>query len=149
MATPERTLLSIDGGQTSTKAMVATVDGTVLGAGQGGPTVHYLSEGGPEKNRASVQGAIHAALQDGGIDPASVVSVGLGSTGIDPQGEEVATIQDIIREIVSPKAIRVVTDTYTNLMGASGGEPGVVVIAGGGAIGYGLAAGEQVATSSG
>jgi N-acetylglucosamine kinase-like BadF-type ATPase len=149
LLTADCCLLSIDGGQTSTKAMVATIDGTVLGSGQGGPTVHYLSEGGPEKNRASVQGAIHAALRDARVEPSSVVSVGLGSTGIDPQGGEVATIHEIIREVVSPKAIRVVTDTYTNLMGASGGKSGVVVIAGGGAIGYGLTASEQVATSSG
>jgi N-acetylglucosamine kinase-like BadF-type ATPase len=142
-------LLSIDAGQTSTKAMVASVDGTVLGSGQGGPTVHYLSEGGPEKNRTSVQGAIWAALTDGRVDAASVVSVGFGSTGIDPNGEEVATIHEIIREVVSPKAIRVVTDTYTNLMGASGGEPGVVVIAGGGAIGYGLTADQDTAISNG
>ncbi|CAN5891740.1 BadF/BadG/BcrA/BcrD ATPase family protein [soil metagenome] len=142
-------LLSIDGGQTATKAMAASVDGVVLGSGQGGPTVHYLSEGGFEKNRASVQGAIRAALQDANLGSDTVVSVGLGGTGVDPRGEEVPVIHQIVREMVSPQAISVVTDTYTNLMGASGGEPGVVVIAGGGAIGYGLTGDGRVAVSNG
>lgn len=142
-------LLSVDCGQTATKALVAAVDGTVLGTGKGGPTVHYLSEGGPEKNRSSVQAAMRAALQQSGIDPARVVSVGLGSTGFDPQGQEVAVIEGIVREVVSPETISVRTDTFTNLMGASAGEPGVVVIAGGGAIGYGLTVDDRVAVSNG
>jgi len=142
-------LLAIDAGQTATKAMVASVDGTVLGAGKGGPAIHYLSEGGLDKNRISVKGAIRAALADGGVDPKAVISVGLGGTGVDPQGEEVAAIQEIVREIVSPQSIQVVSDTYTNLMGASGGEPGVVVIAGGGAIGYGITVDVRTAVSNG
>jgi N-acetylglucosamine kinase-like BadF-type ATPase len=145
-------LLAIDGGQTATKAMVAGVDGTVLGSGIGGPTVHYLAEGGTEKNRGSVQGAIRAALEAGeagGVDPGQVAAVGMGSTGVDPQGEEVALIHEIIREVLPVEQVQVVTDTYTNLMGASGGEPGIVVIAGGGAIGYGLAADGRTAISNG
>ncbi len=142
-------LLSIDGGQTSTKAMIASAEGEVLGTGTGNPTVHYLSDGGPGKNRIAVQGAIRAALSAGGVDPARVVAAGLGSTGVDPEGEEVPLIHDIIREVVPVQAIQVTTDTYTNLMGASGGDPGVVVIAGGGAIGFGIDRHGNTAISNG
>ncbi|MBX3069375.1 MAG: hypothetical protein KF883_02605 [Thermomicrobiales bacterium] len=145
----EPLLLAIDGGQTSTKAMVATVDGTILGSGAGNPTVHYLSEGGVDKNRVAVQGAMRAALAESGADGAQVVAVGMGSTGVDPLGEEIPAIHDIIHEIAPDATIAVVTDTYTNLMGASGGEPGVVVIAGGGAIGFGITADGQTAVSNG
>ena len=48
----DKLLLSIDGGETSTKAMIASVDGAIVGSGVGSPTVHYLSEGGPEKRTA-------------------------------------------------------------------------------------------------
>ncbi|MGD9714069.1 MAG: N-acetylglucosamine kinase [Thermomicrobiales bacterium] len=142
-------LLSIDGGQTSTRAMIASVDGTVLGTGTGNPTVHYLSEGGTEKNRISLHGAMLAALKNAGVDPGDIVAVGMGSTGVDPQGEEVSVIHQIIQEVVPTRNIQVTTDTYTNLMGASGGEPGIVVIAGGGAIGYGIDKNGRTAISNG
>lgn len=142
-------LLSIDGGQTSTKAMIASVDGVIVGSGAGNPTIHYLSEGGVETNRVALRGAIRAALEDADIDPRHVISVGMGSTGVDPLGEEVPIIHEIIHEIVPEAMIQVTTDTYTNLMGASGGEPGVVVVAGGGAIGYGIDTSGRTAMSNG
>lgn len=149
MTMPPSVIVSVDGGQTSTKALVARPDGTVLGFGRGGPTVHYHSEGGVEKNRASVQGAILAALENAAVDPGRVVSVGLGITGVPEDGDEIPTIHEIVRGITSPEAINVSSDTRTSLYGASGGEPGIVVIAGGGAIGYGLTAGGDVAISNG
>lgn len=142
-------LLSIDGGQTATKAMIASVDGAILGAGTGNPTVHYLSEGGVEKNRVALHGAIRAALADANAEPGGILAVGMGSTGVDPLGEEVPVIHEIIHEIMPLAQIQVTTDTYTNLMGASGGQPGTVVIAGGGAIGYGIDAHGATAVSNG
>lgn len=145
----EPVIVSIDGGQTSTKSLVATTSGQVLGFGRGGPTVHYHSEGGVEKNRASVQGAILAALENAQVDPARVVSIGLGITGVPEGGDEIPTIHQIVREITSPQHINVSADTRTSLYGASGGEPGIVVIAGGGAIGWGLTAAGEIAISNG
>ncbi len=142
-------LLSIDGGQTSTKAMVATFAGEIIGTGVGNPTVHYLSEGGVEKNRQALHGAIRSALHNAGADPSEIGAVGMGSTGVDPQGEEVPVIHQIIREVIPGVPVRVTTDTFTNLMGASGGAPGIVVIAGGGAIGYGITATGRTATCNG
>ncbi len=142
-------LLSIDGGQTATKAMVGSIDGTILGFGAGNPTVHYLSEGGVDRNRIALQGAIREALADANAEPGGVIAVGMGSTGVDPVGEEVPVIHQIVREVVPVERIQVTTDTYTNLMGASGGQPGIVVIAGGGAIGFGIDANGTTAISNG
>ena len=134
----DRLLLAIDGGQTATKSLIARADGTVLGGGLGGPSDHFHIEGGIEKNRRAIVGAIDDALAVTGCPPEQIVAVGLGLTGA---GSRVpAIVEEMVRERASPREITVVPDYVTNLAGASGGEPGVVLIAGGGAIGYGVTA---------
>lgn len=142
-------LLAIDGGQTATKALVATVDGTVLGAGRGGPSDHFHIAGGVEKNRTAIQGAIRAALEAAGAEPERVVSIALGLTGAPTGGPATPIVHEIVRELLAPRAISVTPDYITNLAGASGGRPGVVVIAGGGAIAYGVTADGREALSGG
>lgn len=142
-------LLAIDGGQTATKALVARSDGTVLGAGRGGPSDHFHIAGGMEKNRVAIHGAIRAALAAAGVGPERVASIALGLTGAPPGGPQQEVVREIVRELLDPRAIVVVPDYITNLAGASGGEPGVVLIAGGGAISYGVTADGREAISGG
>ncbi len=138
-------LLAIDGGQTATKALIARSDGQVLGRGLGGPSDHFHIEGGIEKNRRAIVGAIDDVLATTGCDPDRIVAVGLGLTGAGSRIPEI--VFGMVRERLTPREITVVPDYVTNLAGASGGEPGVVLIAGGGAIGYGVTAqgGEAIA----
>ena len=149
MPTTTELILAVDGGQTSTKALVASLDGTVLGAGRGGPSDHFHIEGGVEKNRIAIQGAIRAALTDAREDPSAVASVALGLTGAPTNGTATPIVHEIINEILSPQAIAVTPDYITNLAGGSGGQPGVVLIAGGGAISYGVTADGREALSGG
>ncbi len=142
-------LLAIDGGQTATKALVARLDGTVLGAGRGGPSDHFHIEGGIEKNRTAIHGAIQAALQAADVDPQRVISVALGLTGAPTGGTATPIVHEIVRDFLSPQAISVTPDYITNLAGASGGQPGVVLIAGGGAIAYSVTADGREALSGG
>lgn len=140
-------LLAIDGGQTATKSLLARSDGTVLGSGLGGPSDHFHIEGGVEKNRRAILGAIDDVLGTTGVDPARVTAVALGLTGA---GSRVFDIVDeMVRERLSPRQLTVVPDYVTNLAGASGGKPGVVLIAGGGSIGYGVTAGGDEAIAGG
>lgn len=134
----ERLLLAIDGGQTATKALLARADGTVLGRGLGGPSDHFHIEGGVEKNRRAIVGALDDVLAATGRNPEHVVAAGLGLTGAGSGIPEV--VIGMVRERLAPREIIVVPDYVTNLAGASGGEPGVVLIAGGGSIGYGVTA---------
>jgi len=133
-------LLAIDGGQTATKSLVSRLDGTVVGVGLGGPSDHFHIEGGVEKNRRAIHAAIATALTDAGAQRGEVAAVTLGLTGAPPKGDQTPVVHEIVREVLSPQQINVVPDYVTNLAGASGGEPGVVLIAGGGAIGYGITA---------
>jgi N-acetylglucosamine kinase-like BadF-type ATPase len=134
----KRLLLAIDGGQTSTKALVARLDGTVIGSGRGSASDHFHIEGGIEKNRRGIHGAIRAALADAGASADQVASIALGLTGCPPEGEPRRPVYDIVNEIVSPEHIWIGADYITNLTGASSGGPGVVLVAGGGAISYGI-----------
>jgi N-acetylglucosamine kinase-like BadF-type ATPase len=140
-------LLAIDGGQTATKALIARADGTVLGSGLGGPSDHFHIEGGIEKNRRAIVGAIDDVLAATGCVPGQVVAAGLGLTGAGSRTPEI--VMGMVRERVSPREIAVEPDYVTNLAGASGGEPGVVLIAGGGSIGYGVTARGDEAVAGG
>jgi N-acetylglucosamine kinase-like BadF-type ATPase len=145
----EPVLLAIDGGQTATKALVARLDGTILGAGRGGPSDHFHIEGGVEKNRVAIHGAIAAALGTAGVTPDRVVAIGLGLTGAPARGDQTPVVHEIVQEVLAPEQIVVMPDYVTNLAGASGGKPGVVLIAGGGAIGYGVTADGREAIAGG
>jgi N-acetylglucosamine kinase-like BadF-type ATPase len=145
----EPLLLAVDGGQTATKSLVARLDGTVLGQGRGGPSDHFHIEGGVEKNRIAIHGAIASALDAADAEARQVVAIALGLTGAPTGGDQTALIAGIVREVIDLEQITITPDYVTNLAGASGGEPGVVVIAGGGAISYGITAEGREAIAGG
>jgi len=141
--------VAVDGGQTATKALVAALNGTVLAAGRGGPSDHFHGPGGLEKNRIAIHEAVNSTLSAAGVDPAQVGSIGLGLTGA-PSGRYHGNVAEtIVREVVPAAAITIVPDYVTNLAGASGGGQGVVLIAGGGSIAYGVTADGREALAGG
>ncbi|MGN6564798.1 MAG: N-acetylglucosamine kinase [Thermomicrobiales bacterium] len=142
-------LVAVDGGQTSTKALLAARDGTVLGYGVGGPCDRFAAPGGEARNRAALTGAIHAAYTAAGLSPGPVAAVGVGLTGFHTGGPELPQIEAIVRAVVTPDAVAAVGDYVSNLLGASSGQPGVVIIAGGGSIAYGVTLDGREATAGG
>jgi glucosamine kinase len=142
-------LVAVDGGQTATKALIASVDGTVLAAGRGGPSDHFHGPDGIARNRRAIHDAVNTALAAAGAELGEVVSIGLGLTGAPTGGDQAPVVAEIVREILPGARITAVADYVTNLAGASGGEPGVVLIAGGGAIGYGVTADGREALAGG
>src|SRR6476620_7588087 len=95
----ERLILAVDGGQTSTKSLLATANGRVLSAGLGGPSDHFHIVGGIEKNLAAIHGAIRSALAAAGVDSSEVAAITLGLTGLPPEGEARNVVYEIIREV--------------------------------------------------
>ncbi len=142
-------LVAVDGGQTATKALIARRDGAVLAAGRGGPSDHFHGAGGVEKNRRAIHEAVLSALAAAGADAGDVASIGLGLTGAPAGGEQTPIVVEIVQEILPAAIVTVVPDYVTNLAGASGGEPGVVLIAGGGSIGFGITADGRQALAGG
>jgi N-acetylglucosamine kinase-like BadF-type ATPase len=75
------------------------------------------------------------------VEPSAVAAIGLGLTGAPHIGDQNPVIEEIVREMLrhlDTEQIVIQPDYVTNLGGASGGKPGVVLIAGGGCIAYGI-----------
>src|SRR5690606_13440173 len=89
-------------------------------------------------NRQAIHGALLLAAEVAGVTLDSLVAVGLGLTSAQRELDPGPRIRSLVREIANPTTIWVDTDFVSNLAGASGGQPGIVVIAGGGSIGYGI-----------
>ncbi len=124
-------VLAVDGGQSSTLALVADEDGHILGAGLAGPSNHVHEPGGMARLSDALRRSITAALQQAGRDAGDVVSACLGMTGGPQEAREIA------RRLLPAATVEACQDIVTALAGAGCAQPGVVVIAGTGSVAYG------------
>ncbi len=131
-------LAGVDGGQTSTKAIISTAAGEVIGTGTGPACDHFNVPGGVQRNRLAIHGALRSAAALAGVEVDALHAIGLGLTSSQRELTPAPPVREIVWEIAHPSTIWVDTDFVSNLAGASGGRSGIVVIAGGGSIGYGI-----------
>jgi N-acetylglucosamine kinase-like BadF-type ATPase len=128
-------VLGVDGGGTKTTAIVLDRDGAVLGRGQAGPSNRYAvgdATAGEELRRA-----IQAALQSASVTSADVRTICLGMAGADRPGDA-AAVAAMVRGVLPASAVQVHNDAVIALAGGVGRLYGVVLIAGTGAIAYGV-----------
>ena len=137
--------LGVDGGQSSTTALIGDETGRVVGAGRGGPCNHAGAAEGRAKFISAMTACLEAACAQAGLEASSVrfASACLGLSG-GPAGKEA-----ILREILAAGRIVVTTDAHIALTGATAGEPGLIVIAGTGSIAFGRNAAGQTARAGG
>src|SRR5437867_9219076 len=76
-----RHVLGIDGGQTSTVAVIADERGRLVGIGRGGPADHIHEPGGIERIRRSLKDAITEARANAGDSKLLLEAAYLGMTG--------------------------------------------------------------------
>lgn len=120
----------IDGGQSSTQAVVAGADGRVLGRGSAGPCDEVGEGPGSTRLRDALRGALAAAVANAGLpNDTTFASIAAGISGYDghvngAQPELPAAILTLVHDSENAHA------------GALGGAPGVVVIAGTGSVAY-------------
>jgi len=126
-----RTFLGVDGGQSSTTALIGDESGRVLGFGRGGPCNHVAASEGRAKFLNAIGGCIRQAAGQAGIVGADFEAACLGFSG-GPADKE-----GLVRELLYARTLLVTDDALVGLVGACGGEPGVVTIAGTGSIAYG------------
>jgi N-acetylglucosamine kinase-like BadF-type ATPase len=127
-----RYFLGVDGGQSSTTAIIGDETGRVLGVGLGGPCNHVQVPEGRAKFVSAMQSSLQGALEQAGL-PTGIHFSGacLGFSG-GPADKE-----SILRELLIADRMLVTDDAVIALAGATGGEPGLVVIAGTGSIAFG------------
>lgn len=125
--------LGVDGGQSSTTAMIGNETGRVLGVGRGGPSNHVRASEGRAKFISAIQSALNQACGQAGLELGTMRfrSACLGFSG-GPADKE-----SILREILVSDHTLVTDDAFIALAGATANEPGVVVIAGTGSIAWG------------
>lgn len=121
-----RLFLGVDGGQSSTTALVGDEAGRVVGVGRAGPCNHAGAAEGRERFVKAIGGSVHAAGGNAGFESACF---GFSGGSAD---KEVLT-----REIVLAKQYVFTHDALIALAGAMSGEPGIVVIAGTGSMAFG------------
>lgn len=138
--------LGVDGGQSSTVALISDENGVVMGYGAAGPSNHVRGPGGLEKLRKAVTMSVGAAWRNspyGGKQLPRFESAFFGMTG---GGEDKAPI---IRKLIPARLLEVSHDALTALIGATEGQPGIIVVAGTGCICFGMNARGQTARAGG
>jgi N-acetylglucosamine kinase-like BadF-type ATPase len=127
---PQPLYLGIDGGQSSTTALIGDVHANVLAKGKGGPSNHVKAEAGRARLIDAVTEALESAASQLGCDNRELrfEAACLGFTGgMDDK-------EPILREIVSAQHLLVTDDVTIALAGAHEAGGGVVTIAGTGSV---------------
>ncbi len=136
--------LGVDGGQSSTTALIADRNGRVLGLGRAGPCNHAGASEARQKFISALTECLTAACLGAGLDaPPRFASACLGFSG-GPADKEA-----IVSEILASDQIIVTHDALIALAGATAGTPGIIVIAGTGSIAFGRNAAGLTARAGG
>jgi N-acetylglucosamine kinase-like BadF-type ATPase len=138
-----RLFLGVDGGQSSTTALIGEETGRVIGYGRGGPCNHVKGPEGHEKFVHAIAGCVGAAARSAGLDKPRFEVAFLGFSG----GPADKTA--LLDEILGAGRIEVTHDALIALSGATAGEPGIIAIAGTGSIAFGRNAQGRTARAGG
>lgn len=134
-------VVGVDAGGTASRAVVATVDGTIVGRGRGGPANPLSVGAGPAG--ASVGAALKEAL---GAHPPDAVVAGVFGIAGPASGE---AFLPVWHEFGGRGRLTVVGDVVTAFAAGSCAPGGAVLIAGTGAIAAVVRSGSVVRTADG
>ncbi len=137
--------LGVDGGQSTTTALIGDETGRVLGAGQGGPCNHVGAAEGRVKLTRAVEECVAKACAQAQLDPLKTryEAACFGMSG-GPEDKEA-----LLAEILPASRLIVTHDGLIALCGATAGEPGIVAIAGTGSFAFGRNAAGRAARAGG
>jgi len=140
-----RYYLGIDGGQSSTTALVADETGCVVGVGHGGPCNHVTGLEARSKFLKVVGECVGQAVQSLGCTSPlpHFAAACLGFSG-GPEDKSAYA-----RELITSPLIKVTHDAEIALTGATEGDPGIIIIAGTGSIAFGRNAEGRIARAGG
>ncbi|MDX2181319.1 MAG: BadF/BadG/BcrA/BcrD ATPase family protein [Bryobacteraceae bacterium] len=131
--------LGIDGGQSSTTALIGDETGRVTGYGRGGPCNHVKGPGGREKFVSAISGCLASAGGEG----LRFRSVCGGFSGGPADKEQ------LLEEMFPGAQVFSTNDARIALTGATAGEPGIITIGGTGSIAFGRGRGGRTARAGG
>ncbi|HQV70428.1 MAG TPA: BadF/BadG/BcrA/BcrD ATPase family protein [Thermoflexales bacterium] len=143
-------IIGVDGGQTSTKCVLVDDRMNVLGYGAGGELRHLVAHGGRERHVSALRACIAQAFAQAGLPIQPVAAIGLGLSGVSgPESPLAEMAREYMPDVIDAKVVVVESDAYTALLGAHGGKPGAIAIAGTGSNAMGINAAGQVKRAGG
>jgi N-acetylglucosamine kinase-like BadF-type ATPase len=127
-----RLFVGIDGGQSSTSALIGDESGRVLGAGTGGPCNHAASGEGGERLRRAITESVSMACAQAGLEPTVRFAAACCGMSGGPDDKRA-----ILETLLPADQLIVATDAEIALAGATTTGRGIIVIAGTGSIAFG------------
>jgi len=122
---PARWWVGIDGGGTSTRAVVADASGRLLGRGESGASA--LNQGVDQAWRHIAEAIERAGVPDLQLRDCAL-GLGLSGTGVPAQ------LQGFVAADPGVARFALITDGFAGLLGAHGGRPGALLISGTGSV---------------
>ena len=140
-----RYYLGVDGGQSSTIALVANERGEIVGVGRSGPCNHVSGSEARARFLSVLSNCLAEALRT--LDLENVCpQFAAACLGFSGGAEDKAAYS---QELIRTDHLKVTHDAEIALSGATEGEPGIIVIAGTGSIAYGRNAALESARAGG
>lgn len=128
-----RLYLGVDGGQSSTTALIADETGRIVGHGRGGPCNHVAAGERREKFLRVVGACLDEACREAGLDREGI-SFAVACFGFSGGPEDK---EQPARELIRSVKYKFTHDAEIALTGATAGEPGIIAIAGTGSMTFG------------
>jgi N-acetylglucosamine kinase-like BadF-type ATPase len=139
--------LGVDGGQSSTTAVIGDARGNMVGWGNAGPCNHVSSAESKAKFLRVIRECISRAAAQAGLDAGGprfhFKAACLGMSG--GPGDKSA----LLHELIEADHLLITHDAAIALAGAIAGEPGIIVIAGTGSMAYGQNSRGEIARAGG
>jgi N-acetylglucosamine kinase-like BadF-type ATPase len=130
--------LGVDGGQSSTTALIADETGRIRGRGVGGPCNHAETAEGRARLEGAVSACLAAACGEAGLEPTAVSfeAACFGMSG-GPEDKREILAAMLRMETTQTGRLIVTTDAAIALAGATETGQGIIVIAGTGSMALG------------
>lgn len=126
--------LGVDGGQSSTVAVIGDENGRIAGWATAGPCNHVGAAEGRQKFLRVMGTCLSQAAARAGFDPAARPLFRAACLGMSGGPDDKAAL---LAELIDADRLNVTHDAKIALAGALEGEAGIIVIAGTGSIAYG------------
>ncbi|HVW10861.1 MAG TPA: BadF/BadG/BcrA/BcrD ATPase family protein [Bryobacteraceae bacterium] len=138
--------LGVDGGQTSTVAVIGDESGGIAGWATAGPCNHVGASEGRAKFLRVMKQCLSQAAARAGFDAGTRPHFKAACLGMSGGPDDKAAL---LAELIDADRLNVTHDAKIALAGALEGEPGIIVIAGTGSIAYGENAHGEAARAGG
>lgn len=133
--THKRFWLGVDGGGTNSRAVIVDEAGTVLGEGRSAAA--NLLRVGLDNAVNHIRQAVNDACREAGVSLEQISAACVGLAGVS-QPHYHRQMLDALKAALPISSILLETDARVALAGATGNQPGVVIIAGTGSIACGI-----------